>query len=326
VEGRVIVDVGDVRDAERIATTLLDKYWSKSDRLWVYSFDIFWSRKDIQIQYDRYSLNYTYEFKRFVLNKIIYQIALNTELYFRGTKHPWDNRTWIQYDRINKRLFIYHNGYFTGDDPTGMGSINAIFYLDEYRFVIINLAPAEYCLPNYTTFKYNGTYIKLIEPCSPKDRERLRFWYIYFHPPYIIAFTEPYNDELAPAYVGNVVVITRSQGDRVFMDKIFENFVNNRFNEFKKVWISRFGDKGIDMSLTSDPRNSWDVYFDLRKVPNTPNNTRFFNEFEKNITHIYWREIIKPILQLTHIHANSLEDIMLALLLNKHEVIYLSSS
>ncbi|MCD6196348.1 MAG: hypothetical protein J7J82_06150 [Staphylothermus sp.] len=77
---------------------------------------------------------------------------------------------------------------------------------------------------------------------------------------------------MAPAYVGNVIVITRSQGDRVFMDKIFENFVKNRFNEFKKAWISRFGDKGIDMSLTSDPRNSWDVYFDLRKVPKTPNN------------------------------------------------------
>ncbi|MCD6196349.1 MAG: hypothetical protein J7J82_06155 [Staphylothermus sp.] len=64
-----------------------------------------------------------------------------------------------------------------------MGSINAIFYLDEYRFVIINLAPAEYCLPNYTTFKYNGTYIKLIDPCILRIANAYGFdTYIFIHP------------------------------------------------------------------------------------------------------------------------------------------------
>ncbi|MCD6488465.1 MAG: hypothetical protein J7K21_04490 [Desulfurococcales archaeon] len=313
-QSKAIIDIGDVREAQRIMDRILDKYWSKSSNIKTYAVDIYWSKKDIMIQYDKEDLNYTHSLKRFILVKIMGQIIQETELYFRWTKHPWDNVTWIQYDRINERMLIYHNGAFSGDDPSGLGSINALFYIDKYRFIIINIAPAEYCLPNFTTFKYNGTYVKLPNPCSPEDRKRLHFYYIYFRPPYIIAFTEPYDDELAPIYIANIVVITRNDTDMVLLDKIFRNYIED-LKVFESIWIKRFGEKGIDVHMP--------IYFDLRKIPNTPNNTRFFTEFEKNITKSLWYEVVKPVLELIHVHANSLEDIMFAIVINKHEVIYL---
>ncbi|MET1159482.1 MAG: hypothetical protein ABWW65_00840, partial [Thermoprotei archaeon] len=46
-----------------------------------------------------------------------------------------------------------------------------LFYIDRSRVVIINVAPTVYCLPNFTTFKYNGTYIELIRPRTPEDKK-----------------------------------------------------------------------------------------------------------------------------------------------------------
>ncbi len=312
---KAIINISDVREAERITSKILDKYWSRVKKLRTYSIDIFWTRKDIMIGYDREDLNYTYELKRFIIVKIIGQIIQETELYFRGTKHPWDNITWIQYDILNERMLIYHNGAFSGDDQSGLGSVNALFYIDKYRFIIINVAPAEYCLPNFTTFKYNGTYIKLPRPCSPEYRKYWNFYYIYFRPPYIIAFTEPYEEEKAPAFITSITVITNCEADKNLLDKLFNNYVYNKLVEFEKKWIKRFNKTGISTQGA--------VYFDLRKVPNTDQNNIFFIQIEKNITNSLWYEVIKPVLELIHVHANSLEDIMFVLLINKHEVIYL---
>jgi len=319
-----IINIGSVRKAEGIVAGLLDKYWSKDSRLWVYTTNIYWSRKDIQIEFDSYPLNFSYEFRIFVLRKILGQIEVRTELYRNAPHHPWDNVTWIQYDRVHDRLLIYHNGVFSGDEPSGAGYINALFYIDRYRFVIINLTPAEYCIPNgtgLTTFKYNGTYIKLPSPCSLKDLERLRFWYVYFTPPYIHAFTEPYDEELAPAYVADVVVITHNITDKVFMDKVFRNYIEE-LNQLENTWIKRFDDTGFSRIYGSEGKVAG-MYYDMRKIPETKENARFFTEFEENLTNILWHTLIKPILQHIHVHADNLWDIMFALLINKHEVIYL---
>ncbi|MCD6300499.1 MAG: hypothetical protein J7L82_00325, partial [Staphylothermus sp.] len=48
-ESSIIVNIDDVKDAEKIASTLLDKYWSESNKVWVYSFDIYWFKKDIMM-------------------------------------------------------------------------------------------------------------------------------------------------------------------------------------------------------------------------------------------------------------------------------------
>ena len=319
--GKVIINVGDVREAREVASRILDKYWSKADKLKVYSIDVFWSRKDLTIQHNRYDLNYTYSFQHFVLNKIIGQIIRETELYFRGTKHPWDNRTWIQYDKLNERMHIYHNGVFWGDerDP---GPANLLFYIDKHRIIIVNAALAENCLPNFTTLKYNGTYIKLIRPCTPEYRKFWHFYYIYFSPPYIIVFVEPYDGALAPVYIANTVVITNNESDKVFLDRLFENYVSIRVTEFRDIWVQKFGD--IGMSITRGiRRDAGGIYFNLRDVYGFPQKTRFFVEFERNITDSYWREVVKPVLKLIRVHANSLEDIMFAILINRHEVIYL---
>ncbi len=320
----IIVSIGSVKKAEDVVERILDKYWGKVDKLWIYKTNIYWSRKDIQIEYDSYPLNYSYEFRVFILRKILGQIEARTELYFRAPHHPWDNVTWIQYDRVHNRLLIYHNGIFSGDEPSGAGNVNALFYLDKNRFVIINLVPAEYCIPNgtsLTTFKYNGTYIKLPSPCSPRDREHLRFWYIYFVPPYIHTFTEPYDEELAPVYIANIVVITHNMTDKVFMDKNFREYLGE-LRRLRDEWIKRFNDTGFT-ALRDEHGKVAELDFDSREIPQTLENTRFFKEFEENLTDILWHTLIKPILQYIHVHANSLWDIMFALLINKHEAIYL---
>ncbi len=324
--GPVIVSIGSVKKAEEIAGWMLDKYWSRAGKLRVYTTDIYWSRKDIQIDFDKYDLNYSYDIKYFVMNKILGQIEENTWLYFQEPHHPWSNVTWIQYDRVNQRILIYHHGHFSGDDPTGDGHIDALFYLDKYRFVIINLAPANYCLPNGTTFKYNGTYIKLPNPtgCRADNRTRQahwRFWYIYFVPPYIHAFWEPYEDELAPVYVADVVVITHNETDKAFMDKIFNNYIEE-LRQLENKWIKRFNKTGFSTVRDLAGRVAG-LYFDLRKLPNTPNNTMFFKEFERNLTDILWHTLIKSILNKIHVHVNNIWDITFAILVNKHNVIYL---
>ncbi|MET1159481.1 MAG: hypothetical protein ABWW65_00835 [Thermoprotei archaeon] len=41
------------------------------------------------------------------------------------------------------------------------------------------------------------------------------------------------------------------------------------------------------------------------------------------MTKSLWYEVAKPILELVRVHANSFEDIMFAIKINRHEVIYL---
>ena len=314
-QSKAIIDIADVKEAQRIMSDILDKYWSESSDIKIYAFDIYWSKKDIMMdimtEYYSGDLN---SFKHFILVKIMGQIIEETEMYFRGTKRPWDNVTWIQYDRMNERMLIYHLGAFSGDDP-GLGIVNALFYIDKYRFVIVNVVPAHHCLPNFTTFKYNGTYIKLPNPCSPETRKYWLFYYIYFRPPFINTFTKSYDEELAPVYVANVLVVTHNETDKALLDEIYKNYIEE-LEKYKNTWMQRFGENGINAHQSL-------MYFDLRKIPNTPNNTKFFAEFEKNITKSLWYKVVKPILKSIHVHANSLEDIMFAIVINKHEVIYL---
>ncbi|MET1159879.1 MAG: hypothetical protein ABWW65_02860 [Thermoprotei archaeon] len=67
LSGEVIINIGDVKEAQEIAKKILDAYWSKVDELRVYAIEMFRSRKHIDNGFSKYDLNYTYEFQRFIL-------------------------------------------------------------------------------------------------------------------------------------------------------------------------------------------------------------------------------------------------------------------